>query len=471
MNISPGHNIFIYFILLILVPSVAQANGQVQLQLNPQEVIQVVVAMDTNDVNDGSVDKVTESSTSKMLKDGRFTLNESINTALRDNPGLAEMQARAEAASAIPSQVGTLPDPIISFNALNLPTDTFDVAQEPMTQMQFGISQAIPFPGKLSLLEEAAKYEATAVMNNVDEARLQLVQNVKTIWWRLFNLDQALLIVLRNQDLLRQFVEITQTKYKVGQGLQQDVLLASLELSKLMDLELRLKGAKRSEASRLNALLNISPDQPVRLPAKVDEKLPVLASEQTLYTLANQSRPLLANQQNHIHAAQSRVKLAEKDFYPDFNAGATYGFRSGDNPDGSSRPDFASFMLSMNMPVFTGRKQSKAFDQRNSELLEQKFKLQDLRNMIQADISTAVSDYQRSRDQVALFGTGIIPQAQQTVSSMLAGYQVNKVDFLNLVRAQITLYNYEISYWQMLSEANQALAKVIATVGVETVYE
>jgi outer membrane protein TolC len=54
---------------------------------------------------------------------------------------------------------------------------------------------------------------------------------------------------------------------------------------------------------------------------------------------------------------------------------------------------------------------------------------------------------------------------------MLAGYQVNKVDFLNLISAQVTLYNYEINYWQMLSEANQALAKVIATVGAETIYE
>ena len=236
-------------------------------------------------------------------------------------------------------------------------------------------------------------------------------------------------------------------------------------------MDLRLKGARRNEEARLNALLNIPRENPVQIPAKVDESLPLLVDELTLYNLADQSRPLLAGQQNRIQAAQSRVELAEKDFYPDFQVGAAYSFRSGDNMDGSSRPDFASFMLSMNMPVFTGRKQSKAFDQRRSELLEQKFKLQDIRSMIQADIATTVSDYHRSRDQVELFGTGIIPQAQQTVSSMLAGYQVNKVDFLNLVRAQITLYNYEISYWQMLSEANQALAKVIATVGVERVYE
>ena len=476
MKIFPAQNILIYYFVFMVVPSVARATDYSSLQLNFQEDEQMVGAMDKRqpsmlaEHNIAAID-IVDSNTAGLTTAGILTLDESVDIALKNNPGLAEMRARAEALSAIPSQAGALPDPRINFNAMNLPTDTFGISQEPMTQMQFGISQDIPFPGKLTLREEAAEYEATAANKDVDEARLQLVRNVKVTWWRLFNLDQALIIVMHNQDLLRQFVEIAQTKYKVGQGLQQDALLAHLELSKLIDLDLRLKGARRNEETRFNALLNIPRDHAVHLPAEVDDDLPSLLDEPTLYTLADNSRPLLARQQNHIEAAKSRVELAEKDFYPDFRIGAAYSIRRGDNADGSSRPDFASFMLSMNMPIFTGRKQSKAFDQRRNELLEQKFKLQDIRSMIQADISTAVSDYRRSRDQVELFRTGIIPQARETVSSMLAGYQVNKVDFLNLVRAQITLYNYEISYWQMLSEANQALAKVIATVGAETIYE
>tara|TARA_R110002073_G_scaffold220860_2_gene380997 strand:- start:214 stop:591 length:378 start_codon:yes stop_codon:yes gene_type:complete len=125
----------------------------------------------------------------------------------------------------------------------------------------------------------------------------------------------------------------------------------------------------------------------------------------------------------------------------------------------------------MNLPIFTDTKQRKAVDQRTSELLEQNFRLQDLRLTIQANITDTMADYRRALDQSELFKTGILPQARQTVASMLAGYQVNKVDFLNLVSAQITLYNYETRYWQVLSEANQALARLIAAVGEETVYE
>jgi outer membrane protein TolC len=90
---------------------------------------------------------------------------------------------------------------------------------------------------------------------------------------------------------------------------------------------------------------------------------------------------------------------------------------------------------------------------------------------VRAQISTAYGDYQQYKQQAELFKGGIIPQARQTVASMLAGYQVNKVDFLNLVRSQITLYNYETQYWMALSGANQALAQLTAVVGKEEIYE
>jgi len=406
-----------------------------------------------------------------MSNGAQLTLTQATDLALTDNPNLAEMRARAEAYAAIPSQVGTLADPIISFNALNLPTDTFDFSQEAMTQRQFGINQAIPFPGKLGLREKAAQYEADAAAKDIDETRFLLLRDVKITWWRVFNLDKAREIVLRNQKLLRQFVKIAETKYSVGQGLQQDVLLAQLELSKLLDLDLRLKGARRSETARLNALLSVPPDQSASLSQDVDEYLLTLKDEQTLYQLADQNRPALATQQSKIQASRTRVDLAKKDFYPDFNVGAAYGIRSGDDIGRGSRADFMTFKLSMNLPIFTGRKQSKAVDQRQSELMQQTFRFQDLRNFVQADITEAVADYHLARDRFELFKTGILPQARQTVASMLAGYQVNKVDFLNLVSAQVTEYNYEINYWQVLSEANQALARLIAAVGVENVNE
>ena len=100
-----------------------------------------------------------------------------------------------------------------------------------------------------------------------------------------------------------------------------------------------------------------------------------------------------------------------------------------------------------------------------------RYALLDERGLVRGAIATGVTDFQRAKQQLSLFETGIVPQAEQTVKSMLAGYQVSEVDFLNLVRSQMTLFNYELQYWKALSEAKQAIAQLEAAVGEETIYE
>jgi cobalt-zinc-cadmium efflux system outer membrane protein len=403
----------------------------------------------------------------------QLTLDAALSRVQLENLGLAEIQARAEAMAAIPSQEGSLPDPMISFNALNLPTDSFSVSQEAMTQVQFSISQKLPYPGKLALKESAARRMADVADSTVEEMRLKLNQDVKTLWWQLFLLDRSLDVIEINKTLLRQFIEIAQTKYKVGQGLQQDVLLAQLELSKLIDHTIQLTSARKQSSAQLNALLNQPSNRAIQLPvlAEIDITLPTLISAESVFALAEQHRPALTQQRLLIDVATDRQKLAERDLLPDFNVGAAYGFRDGNNPNGSNRADLMSFQVGINVPIFAEHKQKMAISQRHSEVKQQQFALQDRWLSIQADITSTIAEYEQAKEQVLLFKTGIIPQAHQTVASMLAGYQVNKVDFLNLIRAQITLYNYQTNEWKAVSDAKSALAKLVATVGEENIYE
>ncbi len=400
-----------------------------------------------------------------------LSLEKAVAEALSANPGLAAMEARAKALAEIPVQVDALPDPRLSVNILNLPLDSFSFTQEAMTQFQVGFTQALPYPGKLALRAQAASHEASAAGAEVAERRLLLVRDVKTVWWNLFYLDRALEVIARNQVLLGQFVNVAETRYQVGRGLQQDILLAQLELSRLRDNTIRIQNRRENEAARLNVLLDYRPDKHIELPVTVDESLPALMSIEALQQRAATSRPNLTAQSERMGAARSRVNLAKKNYAPDFTMGAAYGLRSGSNPDGSSRADFASFMFSMTLPLYTGSKQDRAVDQRNAEWMQQKYWLHDQRNQIAAEVQQAMTDYRRAGEQVTLFQQEIIPQARQTVDAMLAGYQVGKVDFLNLIRSQTTLYDYETQYWRALSVANQALARSIAAVGEEKVYE
>jgi outer membrane protein TolC len=187
-------------------------------------------------------------------------------------------------------------------------------------------------------------------------------------------------------------------------------------------------------------------------------------TEAALQDKALQARPLFAQRQKMLDAARSKVDLAKKDFYPDLTVGAGYAVRQ-DTPNGETRSDFASIRLSINLPIYAGRKQSKAVDQRRSELLQEQYALQDDHHKIQAEIAAKAAEYHHAREKLALFEHEIIPQAQQTVSSLLAGYQVSKAEFSDLLRAQLTLFQYQTQYWQALTRTQQILAELSAAVG------
>lgn len=401
----------------------------------------------------------------KQTDESVLTLNLALERALAGNPGLGEIKARAEALAAIPAQAGSLPDPTVNVGLLNVPTSNFNLHAEDMTMLEMGVSQMIPFPGKLALREKIAEQEALAAADSVDEARLRLAREVKQSWWRLFYYDRALNLLDETERVFQQLIDSAQAKYQVSKGTQQDVLLAQLELSKLKTEKLELVSLRHTQNARLNALLDRGSEMPVRIPTEAEFKLPDII-EATLQDKALQIRPLFAQHQKMLDAAQTKVDLAKQDFYPDFTVGGGYAFRQ-NNPTGQSRSDFASVQLSMNVPIYANRKQAKAVDQRQSELLQEQYSLKDEHHKIQAEIAAKVAEYQQAKEKLLLLEHEIIPQAQQTVDSLLAGYQVSRSNFTDLLRTQLSLFQYQAQYWQALSDTQQLLAELSAAIGEE----
>ena len=436
------------------------------------KLLYIVVTLSVVMTSAAHADDVIRPGSSASLRDKPLSLQDALDRALVNNQGLAELRLYAESLDSVPSQAGALPDPILGVNALNLPTDTFNLDQEPMTQMQVTLSQAFPFPGKRGLKREAAEYEASAAAKRVLDKRLQVAAGVRVAWWRLLYLDRAIEIIKQNQAVMRDFIAIAQTKYKVGKGLQQDVLLAQLELSRLLNRQFPLRGMRDAAQADLNALMDRVPTQPIQLSStSIDTTLPELPPESDLLQGALEVRPLLGVERDQMAAARARLDLVKKEHYPDLTLGAAYGFRDASDPTGRDLPDLATFRLSINLPIYSGSKQSKAVDQRSSDYFRSKHAFNESLRSVQADIARNYAYYQASRDQVSLYGSAIIPQARQTVSAMLSAYQVSQVDFLNVLNAQIMLYNAQISYWEALSNAKQSLANLAASAGSEVLYE
>ena len=178
---------------------------------------------------------------------------------------------------------------MLGFGVVNLPNN-FDFNEEDMTAKEISVSQKFPFPGKRGLSEEVAAKEADAGAAEADDIANQVVKEVKTAFYDLSHVYRAMEVTQRNKSLLEELAKITQTRYSLGQGIQEDVIRNQVEISKMVDDLIMLEQKKRALAARLNYLLNRPPNSPLGRPAEVDFR-PVAFSIEDLQQQAVDGQP------------------------------------------------------------------------------------------------------------------------------------------------------------------------------------
>jgi cobalt-zinc-cadmium efflux system outer membrane protein len=387
-----------------------------------------------------------------------------VQEALKANPDLKAAQNRwhLNERKVIPAQ--SLPDPQLSFDFSNYPIDSLAGNQTPMTGNDLKLSQKFPFPGKLASQGEMARQQAEWYQQAYRDQRLQLAAKVKDAYYRLYFREKAIDVTQKNIDVMDDFIRLTETKYEVGQGLQQDVLKAQVERSKLMDNLLTLKQQRETALADLNTLLARPAVTPLG-PLPEVRMTPVEVSAAELQQQSEQQRPLYAAYQALVTRFKAQKKLAKLDYWPDFNVWAGYRFRQNSPGDPVHGTDFISAGVTINLPIFR-EKRREAIAEADTGIHMALDRYADFRNKVYFGIQDSYAQMAKNRRLTELYQKGIIPQAEQSYESALAGYQVGKVDFLTLLDNLLTLFRYRIDYYQVLTDYQRNVARLEAASGV-----
>src|SRR6185436_17564750 len=148
---------------------------------------------------------------------------------IQNNPEILAARSRFEAATKRPSQAGSLPEPTANYTNLGVGHPFSRLNASEFSYQGFGVSQELPFPGKLALASEEAKREAEGVQQNYRAVVLDVTARLKIAYYQWLTANKAIELTRKHSDLLSRFEEIARNRYTVGKGLQQDVLKAQLE--------------------------------------------------------------------------------------------------------------------------------------------------------------------------------------------------------------------------------------------------
>ena len=385
-----------------------------------------------------------------------LTLEWCLERAREANPALAQAAAMAAAAEHRVRPAGALDDPRIGYDASNVPTGDFDFNSTPLSGHQFGLRQKLPFPGLLSKREDAAKRGAEAFDLLVDDQRLITDGAVESAWAELGFAQQALDITNRNMDLLRQLAATAESRYRVGTGLQQDVLRAQVELTALLQERLRRDEAIERAESGLVALLDLPAETELPRTAALvtSEEVPMLSP---LLTALEEQNARLRSAEKRVEEARLKVRVAELEGLPDVDLGIGYRVRArvtGDPVDGD---DFLSAGFTVRLPLDRSKWRARVSEQK-ALLRRVEAELRGVRATLVSQTRRAHAELVRASSEEALLETGLVPQARQSLEASRSAYKVGRIEFLSLLDSQVRLLGAELRLSRARADKRVAFA-------------
>ena len=380
------------------------------------------------------------------------------------DPGLKSAREKIRAVLEQYPQAVYLENVLRQYNAF---TKQLDTKVGPLTHKEM-MAMKFPFPGTLALKGQVITEDVLIAQKEFDIALRDLVTEIKLAYYDYLFVIEATHINEENQKLLQQMIAIAQTKFRVGQGKYSNVIMAQVELSKLVNAIITLEQQRETIIARINTLLNSSADLPLGVPVPIEEDrvIPTLAE---LYELAVENRQEIQKQKLAISKMALVVEMSKQMTYPDPTLGASYFENRG----------IVDLKHTQKMPMtFSTRRtlnpaNAAWFGHRNSYIHELDVKIEAMEHQIEkleSNLRFVVKKHhfgmETANRSIRLYRQTLLPQAQQALSAANTAYQAAQIDFLSFLDIQRTLLNLRIEEQRALRDYRQHLAQLEQAVGV-----
>src|SRR5947208_5987683 len=389
-------------------------------------------------------------------------LSELLAEAEKNNPQIEAVRQGWQAAKQVPTQVSTLPDPQFNLQHVSVgsPRPYAGYTNSDFAYLGLGVSQDIPYPGKLRLKGEIAKHEADVSQQQVESVRRAVLAELEGKYFQLAYLSKTLTILEQDGELLKQVERAADARYRSGMGTQQDVFQAQLQKTKLLrEIAMHHLHVGKLEA-QIKQLLNRSQESPDIEPADLLET-PLVQAYADLLAAAQVQNPEIAGAQKMIEKQALQVNLARKDFYPDFNVQYMW-----QRTDPTQFRAYYMLSVGIKVPIYRSRKQRPELAQAESEQVRARSELQAQSQRLAGDLRSQYVIVQQTSELLKIHREGLSPQARSEFQSGLAAYQSNKQDFQALLTAFLDVLHLDEDYWQNMAEYQTAVARIEQLTGL-----
>ncbi len=155
-----------------------------------------------------------------------------------------------------------------------------------------------------------------------------------------------------------------------------------------------------------------------------------------------------------LEGTEAKVKMAQKEYYPDFTLGANLFKRTG------VFEDMWSLTATVNIPLFYREKQRQGVLEAEAAKRQARKELLATEIMQASSLRENDSMIRSAGNLMKLYQEGLLPKARQDIQLSLSGYITGKVEAITVISRWKALLDIELLYWSQLVEREKAIARL-----------
>ncbi len=385
-------------------------------------------------------------------------LSELLTEAAQNNSQITAADYAWQAAKQVPREVTTLPDPTFTYQGFSVgsPKPFAGYTTNNFAYIGIGASQELPYPGKLHLRGEVAKRDVDVKDMEVNATTASVADAVKADYLQLAYLQKTLGILVENRHVMDQLIQDATAHYRVGQGLQEDVLQAQVERTKIVrEITMHHEQIGQLEAN-LKGLLHRDQDSPDIVTENLTES-PLLRTSAELVQMVRGHNPQVQIDSSSVNKDAAALASAKREGKPDF--GLAYMYEQNDR----KYPDYYMFTLNVRLPR-RGRV--------HAEIAEAAQNLTQSKETLDAHLQQQLAQVKQeyvmaSSDSELLkeYREGLIPQSDAAYRSTLNAYAANRDQFTHVLLYFENVLSLKLDETQVLADHETALAHLETLTG------
>jgi len=386
------------------------------------------------------------------------SLSSLLAEAAGTNPRISSADHEARAARQMTPQATTPPDPKFTYQQLSVgsPKPFAGYTNSDFAYAGIGVSQELPYPGKLRLRGQVAERGAEVAQAEVGVTRTSIADAVKADYIQLAYLQQTLGILRQNESVLDQLIQDATVHYQVGQGMQQDILEAQLDRTKIVK-EITMHHQEMGQLqAHLKGVLNRDQTSPDIVTEDLAENALKDPSAELL-NLVRQNNPQTQKDAKEIEKQDAAVASAKREGKPDFEVGYMY-----QNTDRKYR-DYYMFSFDVRLP------RKKRVNAEIAEAQERRIASQStLDAHLQQELAEVQQEYVKATSNEELlkeYRDGLIPQSDAAYRSTLSAYASGREQFAHILTSFTNVLSLKLDYAQILMDHETALAHLESLTG------